>query len=79
MINATPPPLYPPVPTVQEVEWAPRLVCTGAENLAPTGIQSSSFYYIPLYLTDMEQVNNIRQYIKHLSYHTLITMRIDII
>jgi len=31
------------------------------------------FYYIPLYLTDMEQVSNIMQCIKHLSYHTLIT------
>jgi len=30
-----------PVPNVQEAEWwAPRLVWTGAENLAPTGIQS---------------------------------------
>jgi len=28
------------------------------------------FYYIPLYLTDMEQVSNAMQCIKHLSYHT---------
>jgi hypothetical protein len=28
------------VPTVQEAEWAPQLVWAGAENLAPTGIQS---------------------------------------
>jgi len=28
------------VPIVQEVEWAPGPVWTGAENLAPTGIQS---------------------------------------
>ena len=26
----------------------------------------SSFYYIPLYRTDMEQVSNIMQYIKHI-------------
>jgi len=26
------------------------------------------FYYIPLYLTDMEQVSSIMQCIKHLSY-----------
>jgi len=28
------------VPIVQEAGWAPGLVWTGAENLAPTGIQS---------------------------------------
>ena len=34
--------LYPgkdPVPIVQEAEWAPGPVWTGAENLAPTGIR----------------------------------------
>ena len=29
-----------PVPILQEVEWAPVSVWTGAENLAPTGIRS---------------------------------------
>ena len=29
-----------PVPIVQEDGWAPGLVWTGAENLAPTGIRS---------------------------------------
>ena len=29
-----------PVPIVQEAGWAPGLVWTGADNLAPTGIQS---------------------------------------
>ena len=29
-----------PVPIVQEVKWAPGPVWTGAENLAPTRIQS---------------------------------------
>jgi len=29
-----------PVPIVQEAEWAPGPVWTGAENLAPTGIGS---------------------------------------
>jgi hypothetical protein len=29
-----------PVPIVQEAEWAPGPVWTGAENVAPTGIQS---------------------------------------
>jgi hypothetical protein len=29
-----------PVPIVQEVGWAPGPVWTGAENLAPTGIQT---------------------------------------
>jgi len=29
-----------PVPTVQKAGWAPGLVWMGAENLAPTGIQS---------------------------------------
>jgi hypothetical protein len=29
------------VPTLQEAGWAPRPVWTGAENIAPTGIQSS--------------------------------------
>jgi len=36
-------PLYPgkdPVPIVQEAVWAPGPVWTGAENLAPTGIQT---------------------------------------
>jgi len=28
-----------PVPIVQEAMWAPGLVWTGAENLAPTGIR----------------------------------------
>ena len=35
--------LYPgkaPVPILQEAGWAPGLVWTGAENLAPTGIRS---------------------------------------
>ena len=30
-----------PLPTVQEVGWAPRPVWMGAENLAPTGIRSA--------------------------------------
>ena len=30
-----------PVPIIQEDRWGPGLVWTGAENLAPTGIQSS--------------------------------------
>jgi hypothetical protein len=29
-----------PVPIVYEAGWAPGLVCTGAENLASTGIRS---------------------------------------
>jgi hypothetical protein len=37
-------PLFTPgkdlVPIVQEAEWAPGLVWTGAENLAPNGIRS---------------------------------------
>ena len=35
--------LYPgedPVPIVQEAGWTPGPVCTGAKNLAPTGIRS---------------------------------------
>ena len=44
MVNATSQPLYPPeretLPIVQEVEWAPRPVSNGAENLAPTAIRS---------------------------------------
>ena len=34
------PPGKDPVPTVQEVGWAPGPVWTGVENLAPTGIRS---------------------------------------
>ena len=30
-----------PVPIVQEAGWASKPVCTGAENLAPTGIRSA--------------------------------------
>jgi len=44
MVSVTPRPLFTPgkdqVPTVQEAEWAPGPVWTGAENLAPTGIRS---------------------------------------
>jgi len=29
-----------PVPIVQEAEWAPGPVWTGAQNIAPTGIRS---------------------------------------
>ena len=44
-VGSTPRPgrLYPgedPVPTVQEAGWAPGLVWTSAENLAPAGIRS---------------------------------------
>jgi len=33
-------PVEDPVPIVQEAGWAPGPVCTGAENLVPTGIRS---------------------------------------
>jgi len=43
-VSVTPRPLFTPgkdpVPIVQEAGWAPGPVWTGAENLAPTGIQS---------------------------------------
>jgi len=43
-VSVTPRPLFTsgkdPVPIVQEAGWAPGLVWTGAENLAPTGIRS---------------------------------------
>ena len=43
-VSVTPRPLFSPrkdpVPLVQEAEWAPGSVWTGAENLAPTGIPS---------------------------------------
>ena len=29
-----------PAPIIQEAEWAPGPVCTGKENLVPTGIRS---------------------------------------
>jgi hypothetical protein len=45
VVNAKPWPPYPrkrgPVPIELEARWAPWPVCTGAENLAPTGIRSS--------------------------------------
>ena len=43
VVNATPRRLYPrkyPVPVVMEAGWISGLVCTGAENFAPTGIRS---------------------------------------
>ena len=44
IVSVTPRPLFTPrkepVPIVQEAGWAPGPVWTGAENLAPTGIQS---------------------------------------
>ena len=43
-VSVTPRPLFTPrkylVPIVQEAGWAPGLVWTGKENLAPTGILS---------------------------------------
>jgi len=43
-VSVTPRPLFTPekdlVPIVQEAVWVPGPVWTGAENLAPTGIQS---------------------------------------
>jgi len=43
-VSVTPRPLFTPgkdpVPIVQEADWAPGPVWTGAENLAPTGIRS---------------------------------------
>ena len=43
-VGVTPRPLFTPwkypVPIVQEVWWAPDLVWTGVENLAPTGMRS---------------------------------------
>jgi hypothetical protein len=44
VVSVTPWPYFTPgkdpVPIVQETGWAPGPVWTGAENLAPTGIQS---------------------------------------
>jgi hypothetical protein len=44
--SVTPRPLFTPwkeqVPIVMEAGWAPGPVWTGAENLAPTGIQSQT-------------------------------------
>ena len=44
VVSSTPRPHFTPgkdpVPIVQEAEWAPGPVWTGAENLAPTGIRS---------------------------------------
>jgi len=43
-VSVTPRPLFTPgkdsVPLLQEAEWAPGPIWTGAENLAPTGIRS---------------------------------------
>jgi len=43
-VSVTPRPLFTlgkdPIPIVQEAEWTPGPVWTGAENLAPTGIRS---------------------------------------
>ena len=42
-VSVTPRPLFTtgkdPVPIVKKAGWAPGQVCTGAENLAPTGIR----------------------------------------
>jgi len=61
VVSVTPRPLYPrerdQIPTVQEGEWAPGPVWTGAENLAPTGIRipdrsarSQSLYILYIYI-----------------------------
>jgi hypothetical protein len=45
-VSVTPRPLFTPgkdpVPILQEAGWAPGLIWTGAENLAPTGIRSQT-------------------------------------
>ena len=41
-----------PVPIVQEAGGASGLVWTGAENLAPTGIQSRTFQPVSSHYTD---------------------------
>jgi hypothetical protein len=50
-VSVTPRPLFTPgkdpVPIVQEAEWAPGPVWTGAENLAPTGIRSPDYAIRP--------------------------------
>ena len=47
-VSVTPRPIFTPgkdpVTIVQEAGWAPGPVCTGAENLAPTGIRSRTVY-----------------------------------
>ena len=41
-----------PVPIVQEAGWAPGLVWTGAENLAPNGIRSQTAQPVASHYTD---------------------------
>ena len=41
-----------PVPTVQETEWAPRPVWTGAENLAPPGFEPRTVQPVASRYTD---------------------------
>jgi hypothetical protein len=41
-----------PVRIVQEAGWAPELVWTGAENLAPTGIRSRTVQPVVSHYTD---------------------------
>ena len=41
-----------PVPIVQEAGWASELVWIGAENLAPTGIDSQTFQPMASCYTD---------------------------
>jgi hypothetical protein len=54
--NATPQPLNPrerdPVPIVQEAEWAPGPVWTGAENLAPPGFDPRTVLPVASCYTD---------------------------
>ena len=46
------PPGKDPVPIVQEAEWAPGPVWTGAENLVPTGIRSWTLQPVASRYTD---------------------------
>jgi len=69
VVNVTFRPLYPreryPVPIAQEAGWAPGLVLTGAENLAPAGIRSpdrparSESLYRLSYPGPLQMCNNI--------------------
>jgi len=57
MVNTTPRPINPPVPTLYQAGWAPGPVLTSAENLAQTEIrspdrQARSDYAIPAHLCE---------------------------
>jgi hypothetical protein len=76
VVKVTPRPLYPregdSVPIVQEAGWTSRPVWTGAENLAPTGIQ---FPDRPTRSESLNRLSYLGFSVKHIQYIYVVRSR----